>query len=411
MRDNMDYNTLLDLATDLGYELAMSGAETFRVEESVERVLLSYGIQSEVFAIPNCLTVSMETAEGKPMTRMRRIGYHGNDIDSVERFAGLSRAICNRKPEPQEAMQWLEQVRASRRQYSLLIHLLGNFLGAFGFAMVFGGSFVDGLCGGVCGLLVGVINRFMDSLKANQFFRTIAASFPMALLAYAMQAVGLSHNADMVTIGALMILVPGLLFTNAMRDIIFGDTNSGTNRIVQVFLIAAAIALGTAAAWNFAALLWGAPVSVESGIGLLASLPPCFIGCIGFCIIFNIHGKGGLLCALGGVLTWAVYSLIVRFGGSDLIGYFWGTLFAAAYSETMARIRKYPAISYLVVSIFPLIPGAGVYYTMQYAVQGNMDRFASQGMHTGAIAGIMAVAILLVSTSVRLWNNWKFRKV
>jgi uncharacterized membrane protein YjjB (DUF3815 family) len=248
----------------------------------------------------------------------------------------------------------------------------------------------------------------MDHLKANQFFRTIAAAFPMALLAYAMQAVGLSHNADMVTIGALMILVPGLLFTNAMRDIIYGDTNSGTNRIVQVFLIAAAIALGTAAAWNLSVFLWGAPVNPDSSIGLLASLIPCFVGCIGFCIIFNIHGKGGLLCALGGVLTWLVYCLTARFGGNDLIGYFWGTLFAAAYSETMARIRKYPAISYLVVSIFPLIPGAGVYYTMQHAVQGNMDLFATQGMHTAAIAGIMAVAILLVSTSVRLWNNWKF---
>lgn len=406
----MDYNTLLDLATDLGYELAMCGAETFRVEESVERVLMTYGIKSEVFAIPNCLTVSIETAEGKPMTRMRRIGYHGNDLDGVERFSGLSRAICNRRPEPDDAMQWLDHVRSMKRVYPLPIDLLGNFLGAFGFAMVFGGSIVDGLCAGVCGLLVGVINRFMDNLKANQFFRIIAAAFPMALLAYAMQAVGLSHNADMVTIGALMILVPGLLFTNAMRDIIFGDTNSGTNRIVQVFLIAAAIAIGTAAAWNLAAFLWGVPTGADSGIGLLASLLPCFIGCIGFCIIFNIHGAGGLLCALGGVVTWLVYNLTVRFGGSDLIGYFWGTLFAAAYAEIMARVRKYPAISYLVVSIFPLIPGAGVYYTMRYAVQGDMDLFASQGMHTAAIAGIMAVAILLVSTSVRLWNNWKFRK-
>ena len=406
----MNYNTLLDLATDLGYELAMCGAETFRIEESIERILMTYGIKSEVFAIPNCLTVSIETAEGKPMTRMRRIGYHGNDLDGVERFSGLSRAICNRKPDPEDAMQWLEQVRQCRRSYSVPVDLLGNFLGAFGFAMVFGGSIVDGLCSGVCGLLVGVINRFMDHLKANQFFRTIAAAFPMALLAYAMQAVGLSHNADMVTIGALMILVPGLLFTNAMRDIIFGDTNSGTNRIVQVFLIAAAIALGTAAAWNLAAWFWGAPADVDSTIGLLASLIPCFIGCMGFCIIFNIHGKGGLLCALGGVITWAIYSLTVKFFGSDLTGYFWGTLFAAAYSETMARFRKCPAISYLVVAIFPLIPGAGVYYTMRSAVQGQMDAFASQLMHTAAIAGIMAVAILLVSTSVRLWNNWKSRK-
>lgn len=101
----MDYNTLLDLATDLGYELAMCGAETFRVEESINRILQSYGIQSEVFAIPNCLTVSIETAEGKPMTRMRRIGYHGNDLDGVERFSGLSRAICTRKPDPSDARE------------------------------------------------------------------------------------------------------------------------------------------------------------------------------------------------------------------------------------------------------------------------------------------------------------------
>jgi hypothetical protein len=47
---------------------------------------------------------------------------------------------------------------------------------------------------------------------------------------------------------------------------------------------------------------------------------------------------------------------------------------------------------------------------MRYAVLGQMDLFANQLMHTAAIAGIMAVAILLVSTSVRLWFNWKFRK-
>ena len=73
----------------------------------------------------------------------------------------------------------------------------------------------------------------------------------------------------------------------------------------------------------------------------------------------------------------------------------------------MARIRKYPAISYLVVSIFPMIPGAGVYYTMNYAVRGDMDLFASKGMHTAAVAGIMAVGILLGSTFFRMYSDWK----
>lgn len=403
----MDYNTLLDLATDLGYELAMSGAETFRVEESINRVLGAYGVESEVFAIPNCLTVSMETADGQILTRMRRIGQHGNDLDSVERFNGLSRAICNRRPEPAEGKRWLDLVRDSRLHYGFAMYLLGNFLGAAGFAVFFGGSMLDCICSGVCGVLVGLVTRFLENMKANPFFKTITAAFTMAALAYLMGVAGVCHNADTVIIGALMILVPGLLFTNAMRDIIYGDTTSGVNRIVQVFLIAVALALGTAAAWRVVSGTLGGPVNADViSYNVLMQCLSAFVGCIGFVILFNIHGPGGLICALGGAATWLVYLIAFRFSGSDLTAYFWSALFASFYSEVMARIRKYPAISYLVVSIFPLIPGAGVYYTMNYAVRGMNEQFAVQGLHTAAIAGIIAVGILLASTTVRMYLTW-----
>ena len=65
----MEYNLLLDLATDLGYRLAMSGAETFRVEESINRLLSAYGIPSETFAIPNCVTVSILTENRRSWQR------------------------------------------------------------------------------------------------------------------------------------------------------------------------------------------------------------------------------------------------------------------------------------------------------------------------------------------------------
>ena len=84
----------------------------------------------------------------------------------------------------------------------------------------------------------------MDKFNPNQFFRIIIAAFLMAFTAYAMEGIGIASNADTMIIGALMLLVPGLLFTNALRDIINGDTNSGLNRVIQVFLIAIAIALG-----------------------------------------------------------------------------------------------------------------------------------------------------------------------
>ncbi len=407
----MDYNTLLDLATDLGYELAMSGAETFRVEESINRVLATYGVASEVFAIPNCLTVSIETADGQLLTRMRRIGGHGNDLDSLEQFNGLSRAICNRKPDPSEGKSWLDLVRNSRRHYGFPMHLLGNFLGAAGFSIIFGGNWLDCICGGLCGLIVGIVSRFLEKMNANLFFRTIASAFTMALVAYTMGTAGLCHSADMAIIGALMILVPGLLFTNAMRDIIYGDTTSGVNRIVQVFLIAVALALGTASAWQVAEFLFSTPRSpVPLSHSIVLQCAASFVACIGFVILFNIHGFGGILCALGGAATWLVYLIVIQLTDSDLMAYFWSSLFASFYSEIMARVRKCPAISYLVVAVFPLIPGAGVYYTMNYAVRGMNQQLAMQGLHTAAIAGTIAVGILLASTTVRMYMTWRSQK-
>ncbi len=408
----MDDITLIDLASDLGYELAMSGAETFRVEESVSRVLSAYGLNAEVFAIPNYLIVTVLTKKGLPITRMRRIGSHGNDLDSVERLSALGRSFCRNTPAPQEAQQQLADTLANRRVYSPAMLGLGNFLGAFGFCLFFGGSVPDALCAGVCGLLVGLVTGVLGKRRVSQFFITIAAAFFMACLAYGLGVARICQRTDAVIIGALMILVPGLLFTNAMRDIIYGDTNSGLNRVVQVFLVAAAIALGTAGAWNLSSLLWGMPVSqiaVSYAIGVQCLFAA--LGCVGFSILFNIHGPGVILCTIGGGLSWLVYRVAGELGCGDIVCYFWSALFASVYSETMARVRKYPAISYLVVSIFPLIPGAGVYYTMTYAVLGQMDQFARQGMHTAAIAGIMAVGILLGSTVFRIYSDWKLKKL
>ncbi len=406
----MDYYALMDFVVDLGYRLAMNGAETFRIEESITYILKAYGIKAEVFAIPNCLTVSIETESGKPMTRMRRIHPHGNDLDSVERYSNLSRRICAEKPSPEEAKKWLDAVDNSRIHYSVPLILVGNALGAAGFSWFYGGNLLDGFLAGLCGVLVGIINLKMDALRANQFFRTIIASFFMALLAYLMGSLKVANSADSVIIGTLMILVPGLLFTNAMRDIIYGDTNSGTNRIVQVFLIAAALALGTAAAWRTVGAFFTMPATVAVDVPcFLVQAITCAVGSIGFCILFNIHGPGMLLCALGGVLSWSAYLVATELGGTDLAGYFTAALVSSLYSEVMARIRKCPTISYLVVAIFPLIPGGSIYYTMVYAVQGKMELFADKLMHTIAIAGVISVGILIVSTIVRMITTYKKR--
>lgn len=407
----MEYNLLLDLVSKLAYRLAMSGAETFRIEESVHRILDAYGLESETFAIPNCLTISLKTKDGQFLTRMRRIGQHGNDLDAVERYSNLSRRICAEKPCPDEALSWLKETDKSRVYHSFPVKLLGYFLGAGGFAVFFGGRPLDALIGGLCGILLGLIAHFTDKWRINTFFTTTISAFAMTMLALVLGVVFQTDGVSSAIIGTLMILVPGLLFTNAMRDIIFGDTNSGINRIVQVFLIAVAIALGTGAAWLLTQqFIQVPPIDDLSVSGTALQLLGALIGCVGFTIFYNIHFPGGIYCVIGGVLTWGAYLICATLGASAPLSSFAAAVFAAIYSEIMARIRKYPAISYLVVSCFPLLPGAGVYFTTYHAVQGNMTDFASKGKETIAIAGALAVGILLVSTVFRFVSQIRNKK-
>lgn len=401
----MDYRSLLDVTTELGYLLAMSGAETFRVEDTITRIFASYGIKAEVFAIPNCLTVSLETDQQKPMTRMRRIGHHGTDLDSVERYNALSRKICAEKPDPGLAMEWVKQASTSVRRFPFRISIIGSIIGASGFILVYGGSISDSICAVSCGLFAGLIGQLLANWKVNAFFSTIASAFAIALVAYIYGILGYADNTDAVIISSLMLLVPGLLFTNAMRDIIYGDTNSGINRIVQVLLIGVAIALGTGAAWNIL-LPFGSDqiISVPVSHNILLECITTVIACMGFCIIFNIHGKGAWLCGIGGGLTWFVFRIVQLFGLDMMGAYFIATLIAAAYAEIMARVRKYPAISYLVVSIIPLLPGAGVYRTTASILIGDNKGFTENAIQTIAIAGSIAVGILIVSTIARLWS-------
>lgn len=398
----MDYYLLTDLAAEIGRDLAMSGAETFRVEETMRRVLQAYDVECETFAIPNCVMVSLETDNGKPLMGMKRVGFHGNDLDTVERLNALSRRICAETPEPAEAASWLRETMASRRRYRAPLYYLGNFLAAAGFCPVFGGTLRDSLWAGLMGLIIGFVTRRLDRLEVNPFFSTITAAFAMAVPAYLAAALGWADYPDAVIIGALMLLVPGLLITNSMRDIIYGDTNSGINRVVQVLLSALAIAMGTAAAWHVTAPVYGWTTASALSYPAWAQGLATGVACTGFFLLFNVHGWGSVLCAAGGVITWLTYLLCVSLGCGTYGANFFAAAIAAAYAESMARVRKYPVTSYQVISIVPLLPGAGIYYTMSLGLSGSVQLALHKGLQTAGVAGSIAAAILLVSSLVRL---------
>ena len=87
---------------------------------------------------------------------------------------------------------------------------------------------------------------------------------------------------------------------------------------------------------------------------------------------------------------------------NDILQYFIATVVISIYAEIMARILKIPVTGLLLVALLPMVPGGGIYYTMEYCVIGNDAMFIETGLHTLGIAGALAMGILFVSSFVRL---------
>lgn len=254
----LDYNKLLGLVGEMGYRLMESGAEIYRVEESIRRLLQAYGVeQAEVFAIPNCIIISLTSPQGEPLTQIRRMPAHGTDIYLLEQYNGLCRKLCSQAPPFDDALEQMADIQRSHRVYPLWVRLLAYFLGCGMFSLFYGGSPADGVCGGLCGVVIGLCLTLISRLGANLFFKTVAGGAASALAAVLLTSLGLGENLDRIIIGALMALVPGIAITNAMRDIMAGDMVAGISKGAEALLIGAAIALGTALSLGLTRMLMG----------------------------------------------------------------------------------------------------------------------------------------------------------
>lgn len=413
VKDQKFYEELMEFTVSLANKLQACGAETYRVEDTITRVIRAYGVEkTDAFVIPSAIMASLEPETGPVVTKIRRLKSGGTQLDGIEKYSALCRRICRETPDIPVLRRWLHETEQSVRPYGSFIYYLSAFLIGVGFGIFFGGGLLEAAAAGVCCAATAASLRFMGKLNANAFFTSFVCSFILAFLANALTAVGLCKNADIATIGAMMLLVPGFLFTNSLRDIIYGDTMSGVNRLVQVLIIAVALVVGTSAAVSLARHIFPsigtglAPAVYSIPIQCLAGL----IGTLGFGLMFNMHGRGIPFALFGSVISWLVCSLLLKAGLPEPACYLVASAASSFYAEIMARLRKFPATSYLLCALVPLIPGAGIYYTMDYIRRGMTAEAYSRGMATAAIAGAMAVGVLLISTVFRMWGVWRKRK-
>ena len=404
----MDYDLLLEGCCEMGRQLLECGAEIPRVEDTVHRLLAAHGLEGEVFAIPNCLWVSVPCPDGRTRTVMRRVRPSAVDIEGIERFNDLSRRLCAAPPDdPAELLAQCRETAQSLRRHPAALCLFGYFLGACFFALFFSGGWAEAMTAGLAGLACGACLTLLGLAGVNSFLSTLAAAFVLSALACGAAALGAPVSREITIAGAIMVLVPGLVFTNFMSDLLTGDMVAGLATFARAVLSAGAIALGAGSAMS---LFREAP-PLQAGAGTeYAPLLYCifaFVACLGFCPAFNAQGVGGLLCCFGGALGWAFYLAGMGLWSNPFAASLIAAIAVAAYSEWMARLRRCPATSYLVIAMFPLVPGLTIYQAMDYGLRGDTDLFLETFFRTVGIAGCLALGLLVVSSALALSRKWR----
>lgn len=237
----------LDIAIFAGQIMLENGAETYRVEETIERICKSRGLENvHSFTIPTGIFMSC-AFEGHDFSYVRRMKTNIIDLHIISMVNTFSREFVNSSIPYEEAMERLKSIKHAPHYPPLLQFFSGGIAGGF-FAIIYGGNFFEALLAFLTSFMV-VVTVYLISKKTRAFFlKNLGGGMVNTTLALLLTKMlnqfGLFPDINIVIIGAVMPLVPGVSITNALRDTISGDFVSGVSKIAEAFGIALAIALG-----------------------------------------------------------------------------------------------------------------------------------------------------------------------
>ena len=239
-------DALLACILDMGELLLTSGAEVFRVEDTLGRICAAYGFCNiNVFGITSSIVLTVEGPDGRIFTQTRRIITRDTNLQKVALVNNLSRSLCKEPVAIEDFRVQLADIRRSKT-YSLPIRLLSYSFISFAFAVFFGGSAMDGLASALSALVVFAVQHFLSRTQMNSLLQNLLVSALTALAVVFLVQIGIGTSPDKITIGNIMLLIPGISFTTSLRDIINGDTISGLVGISEAIIKAMAIAIGFA---------------------------------------------------------------------------------------------------------------------------------------------------------------------
>ena len=254
------YDQALDLILDAGQTMLENGGEVFRSQQTMEIMARSLRVQEfHVYVLTNGIFASARPEDGASISMVRHVPLVSIHLGRVEAVNELSRELADGQLTLPQALQRLEDARAIGSTPPRA-ERLACVVGSACFAFLFGGVLPEILVAAVAGLLESIICQQFGKRRINRIFTDIIAAGLGTLWALAVSFFVPALDVNTATIGALMVLTPGVALTMGIRDIINADYLSGAIRLLDAVLIAGSIACGVVLAWlaarGLGAIVW-----------------------------------------------------------------------------------------------------------------------------------------------------------
>lgn len=401
---------ILDVAYEAGNILLENGAEIARVEETTERIAAAYGLKdSDFFVLSNGI---FATARG--YAQVKFIPFKGTQMARVVAVNQLSRDIESQHLSLDVVEQRLRDIR-NMKGMPAYEQILASGMGSAAFCMIFGGGWVDSAVSFVVGVLLYFFVLLVASPYMSKLMGNICGGALVTLLCILSYKLGIGDSLGNMIIGAIIPLIPGVPFTNGVRDMANEDYIAGTTRLLDALLVFFCIAMGVCLVFltdsrieGVMIPLDGMHVSMETYNFAIQSVA-AFVGTVAFAILFGVPHRFALSCGLCGMAGWMLYMVLTRYVAfSPAEATFFATMLVAMSAHYTAKWRRCPVTVFLICGIFPLIPGAGIFWTSYYIVSAQH----ATALATGFTALKVAVAIVLgIFVLFEVMNNLRKRKL
>lgn len=241
----MDYKLLFNTAILAGEIMLKNGAETHRVEDTINHILNKSKFRIvESFVTTTGIFVTLSDDSIETLTAVKRVNVRSTNLNKISLVNEVSRNFCSDKINLLTAYYSLVNID-NMLPYSSLINFLSNSLTPPLFALVLSNEIAifEFFVSLLCGMTLGAVQYLLQKAQIIKFFNDLISSIFVAIIASAyIRTFG--GNLDLIIVSAIMPLVPGVAITNAIRDTLYGDYLSGLARAAEAFIIAISIALG-----------------------------------------------------------------------------------------------------------------------------------------------------------------------